>query len=352
LPAVAQHIREEIVKPKHSLPAGYLSHFILRCELASEEVLLASLRQEILQKSYPPAQTLWVMAEMMVRRRRRDWYGILELHRHNFIGNYGVSQRLLDVFLKRFGKIKIAEAESHKDALQLLPSKTFPSSHNLTLVWTALIRLTWNWKWLTLPALYNEFLTTVKKSHGLVNSADVGTTQTLHPLPPVARFDASSFHPFLRAIGSKWHPERALQVIADMKSLGIHPTMLTWTNLAARYAFGRRADATRANRILERATAGIQNVPKHRTRVPDGNQGIGLANKYMFTTLLNIHVGRRHYPEAWFVYDLLRQKDYRTGDDCILDALIAKLFRHGSPAGRRSARRKVARGIKPNASPI
>jgi hypothetical protein len=267
----------------------------------------------------------------------------LELHKFHFVANYGVSQRLLDGFLQQFHKLKVDRTlAGEKDVPQLTDSKLLPSSHSLSLLWDALVRLSYNWKWLSIEDLYKEFLRIVRKSHGLDDVSHDHSTYTLHRLPPVARFDATHFVHFLRAYGSRWRPERALIVISDMKDLGIKTSLRTWTLLARLYARGKRSDATRANRILDRAIAGMEGVSERRTRT-GLQQEKAFANLQMFAQLLKTHILRRHRKEAWYVYNRLLLQGYRLGSDRVLDPLILQLFRLGRV--RRNKRKPTRPGF-------
>jgi len=279
---------------------------------------------------------------MVCRWRRKDFIGVLELYRAHFIADYGVSQDLIETFLQRHHSRSPWSSrmrESGENSLVLSDHKCFPYAYSQMLVWDSMARLTYSWTKFPLAKLYEEFLQTVRESQGS-EPDDHGTRQPTHRLPPAARLDAPHFAPFIRAFGSKWRPDRALQVVKDMKALGVRPTLQTWTLVLRSFARGQFRDATRANRILERARRGMPGVPARRSRVPCEPREAAVADEAMYRVALEAHVRRSRRKAAWDAYYELRKTGYQMGSNRGLDAIILDLFRLGRvrPSKRKPAR--------------
>jgi len=341
LEKVSHYLRYHLKQPRHTIPTSYVAQFIYACEEAPRASLLRSFRQDF-RPAFLPARTLWITAEMACRWHRKDYLGVLELYRTHFIADYGVSQDLIDSFLQHYYDLSqnsLRLAQSRRISLVLSEHKSFPSTDSQRLVWACLTRLTYHWPEYPLSKLYEEFLLTVRESQGTPASGENTERQRTHRLPPATRLDASHFAPFIGALGSRWRPDSVLRVVRDMKSVGVRPTLHTWTLILRAFARGGLKDTPRAIRILEKARQGLPGVAARRSRVPVEPREPAVPDRTMYRVAMEAHVRQRRREAAWDAYYGLRKAGYQLGTDHRLDVVILRVFRLGRvrPNKRRRA---------------
>lgn len=306
------------------------------CEATGNGPLLVEVRNEIRHNMFRPVQTLWITAEMVARRWRKDWYGILEIYKYNYFTGYGVPSDLLDTYLERYGQDK---APNSKGAIELTDFKLLPSSHNVTQVWEAFVRMSRKVEWIGLKELFAVFRRTVVASHNISRGVRNPQARNLHILAPVARFDATHFSHFLRAFATRRRPLRSTGVFRAMQKYGVPTNERVWILFARMLARSKESHGM-ANLVLKQAAEGMTGVEGSRGRVSTTRHKF-YPGRLIYTVLLREHVKQRRRPESWDVYYRLRKAGYKLGSDQVLDPIIIRLFRMGRVRpNKRKPRRK------------
>lgn len=272
-------LRKIIVPNSHvGIPHNELALFIHDYkEATGRDRAIALLRNRAFKHGHAPASD-WAMAELLYHHHRNEHRLVLIVFK-NFFHLVGVPADMVRFYIKvlsphrkartKFRWVRYIPNDFVLSIRYNLQAKLWPTPHHTALVWVA---LAWLNNHRTLEKLYRRLLLQIHESRAPATAlADSRSASSAIPSSVVhdvsvkhdaeedldaslARtqshvVDGAHFTPFLVAFTKRGQVGRAIQLMADMMTLGIKPTVEHWTILAGSCA--RNGDARQVFRILD-----------------------------------------------------------------------------------------------------
>lgn len=197
----------------------------------------------------------------------------------------------------------------------VMNGRLVPSSHVTALVWEALLELRITVDGLRLYSVWRKFKAEARRQYSSSSPSD-GTIVT----SPAARFDASHFTHFVRTFGSMSvrSPDKALEVVREMREIGVKENVYTWNTLVRIYM--RAGQEEKAVEIVkEMMSSGW---------IGDDSVSIGgvpKANIVTLTGLMRELARKGWHSKALEVHELLLELGYVRGESGQTDILVDRL---------------------------
>ncbi|KAG8747212.1 hypothetical protein FRC10_001828 [Ceratobasidium sp. 414] len=173
---------------------------------------------------------------------------------------------------------------------------------------------------LALASWSAAFLSSSRGDHGLLErcysiflKACSPASSELFQLPPAMKPDAAAFQPWIGAFARASGPEGIIQVIGQMRRLGIPPSVMTWNTLAKAYVTNNEWDVARsiltkmeASRDQKASDMAMSAKMRLRNRLgPLADWGFPAANLSTYYTLLRELWMTKQIPAARELVDSL-----------------------------------------------
>ncbi|KAG8704075.1 hypothetical protein FRC08_002471 [Ceratobasidium sp. 394] len=253
---------------------------------------------------------LWGTAEMQLYRSAGKHEEVFRVFQSIFLP-VGVTNQLMD----ELGVPRPSPSFSPQS-----PPSLWPPSEALALAsWSAAFLASSRGNRGLLERCYSIFLNACSPTPG-----------GLFQLPPAMKPDAATFQPWVGAFARASGPEGIIQVIGDMRQLGIPPSVMTWNALAKAYVTKNEWDVARsilmkmeASRDQKAADMAVPAKMRLRNRLgPLADWGFPAANLSTYYTLLRELWMTKQISAARELVDLLMRSGYKSGDQR-LDSFIA-----------------------------
>lgn len=329
-------LRHSILLPGNEAPsATYISQITHACLVHGRTSALKRLRRKALRSSKKSAQ-LWIMAEMSYYRSREEWMGIVWVF-WRYFWMVGVERGLVDLVLgpargasasaiadaqgkptnrkRKFNKAGWEPISGHGEEW-VMNGRLVPSSHVTAMVWEALLELRITVDGLRLYSVWRKFKAEARRQYSSSSPPSDGTIVT----SPAARFDASHFTHFVRTFGSMSvrSPDKALEVVREMREIGVKENVYTWNTLVRIYM--RAGQEEKAVEIVkEMMSSGW---------IGDDSVSIGGVPKANIVTLTGLmrELARKGWnSKALEVHELLLELGYVRGENGQTDILVDRL---------------------------